>query len=226
MSEHVTAYVFMKEHSERVPDKNMREIAGKPLYCHIVEKLIKSKKISEILINTDSTRIAESIHTTFPELRVAMREEHLLGDMVGPNELIDSDIKNFNSEHVFQTHSTNPMITVDTINRAIEEYFHGLGKHDSIFSVTAIRKRYFWGDGNAINHDPAKICRTQDLTPIYEENSCFYIFSKNSFLLNNKNRIGCKPGMFEIPAKQALDIDEMFEFEFTKFMLENEVHNG
>ena len=40
-----------------------------------------------------------------------------------------------------------------------------------------------------MNHDPAVLARTQDLDPIYLENSCFYIFSKDSFAATG-NRLG------------------------------------
>ena len=49
--------------------------------------------------------------------------------------------------------------------------------------------------------------RTQDLEPWYEENSCIYIFSRNSFEKTNA-RIGLRPKLFEIPKLEAIDIDE------------------
>ena len=61
-----------------------------------------------------------------------------------------------------------------------------------------------------MNHDP-KMLVTQHLDPIYEENSCFYIFTKDSFL-NNDSRIGSKPFMFEIDKIESIDIDEPQDF--------------
>ena len=45
-------------------------------------------------------------------------------------------------------------------------------------------------NGKPYNHDPNKLIRTQDLEPLYEENSGFYIFTKNSFKNANNKRIG------------------------------------
>ena len=80
-------------------------------------------------------------------------------------------------------------------------------KADSLFGVTKFQTRFYKGDGTPINHDPDNLIRTQDLEPWYEENSCIYIFDKNSFA-STKARIGRKPILFEIPKLESIDIDE------------------
>jgi CMP-N-acetylneuraminic acid synthetase len=52
---------------------------------------------------------------------------------------------------------------------------------------------------------------TQHLKPIFEENSCFYIFTKESFLSTN-SRIGSSPLMYEIDKIESIDIDEKDDF--------------
>lgn len=53
--------------------------------------------------------------------------------------------------------------------------------------------------------------RTQDLPPIFEENSNIFIFNKKT-LTERNNRIGFNPLMFEIPRLEAVDIDEELDF--------------
>ena len=62
-----------------------------------------------------------------------------------------------------------------------------------------------------MNHDPQVLLRTQDLPPLFEENSCLYLFERESFLVR-ANRIGEKPVMFEVDSMEALDIDEELDF--------------
>jgi CMP-N-acetylneuraminic acid synthetase len=62
-----------------------------------------------------------------------------------------------------------------------------------------------------VNHNPNILLRTQDLPPIYEENSCIYIFKRET-LIARRNRLGERPLMFEIPAVEAWDIDEELDF--------------
>lgn len=58
-----------------------------------------------------------------------------------------------------------------------------------------------------MNHNPAVLLRTQDLPPLFEENSCIYIF-KGADLLRRHQRIGERPMLFEMPAMESLDIDD------------------
>jgi len=53
--------------------------------------------------------------------------------------------------------------------------------------------------------------RTQDLPPVYEENSCIYIFTRQT-LAQRRNRIGERPYLFEMDPLEARDIDEEFDF--------------
>mgnify|MGYP000064684592 CR=1 FL=1 len=181
----VKALVPMKAHSERVPNKNLRNLNGKPLFHWIMENLSKSKYIDEIIINTDSDEIAKSAKDNF-NVTILDRPNYLKGDMVGIQPLIEYDLLNTNGEYYLQTHSTNPLLKTKTIDAAIESFF-SQNEHDALFSVTETKTRFYWPNGKGINHDPKILIRTQDLEPIYEENSCFYIFSKETNLKVEKS---------------------------------------
>ncbi len=218
----ITALVPMKGHSERVPNKNIRLLNGKPA-CHwIIESLSESKYVNEILINTDSKEIADIVNG-FEKVRILERPDFLIGDMVSIQPLIEYDIKQTDNQFFIQTHSTNPMVQPRTIDKAIEDFFNQ-SEHDALFSVTPIQTRFYWKNGEGINHDPKHLIRTQDLEPIYEENSCFYIFSKET---NHKikNRLGSKPMMYPISALEAADIDTMTDFHWAEFLL-SRFHSG
>jgi CMP-N-acetylneuraminic acid synthetase len=220
----ITALVPMKGHSERVPRKNVRSLVGKPAFHWIIETLSKSKYITEILINTDSKEIAESAQANFPKVKILERPEFLLGDMVSIQPLIGYDIEQTDAQYFLQTHSTNPLVTVESIDRAIETFF-AQSAHDALFSVTEVKTRFYWPDGRGINHDPKHLIRTQDLTPIYNENSCFYIFSKETNR-KIKNRLGQNPLMFAIDRLEAADIDDMEDFYWTEFLLQRKLEGN
>ncbi len=214
--EKISALVPMKGHSERVANKNIRPIAGKPCFHWIMETLSRSKYIGEIVINTDSEEIAEDARKNF-NVTILERPDFLLGDMVSIQPLIAYDISQTTGEYYLQTHSTNPMVKTETIDRAIEAFF-SQNECDALFSVTPVKTRFYWPDGRGINHDPAHLIRTQDLEPVYEENSCFYIFSRET---NQKfeNRLGSKPMMFSIDRIEAADIDDWEDFLWTEHLL-------
>ncbi len=213
----IKALIFMKYHSERVPFKNVRPLAGKPLFHWIMEELGKSKYIKEIIINTDSEIIAEEAQKNFP-VTIHMRPEYLLKITSNEaNQILEYDINNTEGEYFLQTHSTNPLLKASTIDKSIETFFASEG-YDSLFSVTPLQKRFFYQDGKPLNHDPEKLIKTQELPYIYEENSCIYIFSRNVFN-QYKNRIGKKSLLFPMDKIEAQDIDEEYEFMLAEYLM-------
>ena len=218
----IKALVPMKGHSERVPNKNIRPLCGKPVFHWILESLSGSKYINEIIINTDSPEIAKSAKDHF-NVTILERPDFLLGDMVSIQPLIEYDLSQTKGEYYLQTHSTNPLVKTQTIDKAIEAFF-AQTEHDALFSVTPIKTRFYWADGCGINHDPKQLIRTQDLEPIYEENSCLYIFSRETNR-NTKNRLGSNPMMFPMDRLEAIDIDDMEDFYWAEFLLERKVQH-
>ena len=164
----VTALLPMKGYSERVPNKNLRPLCGKPLYHWVILSLQKSQYVKDIVVNTDSHEIAENIRQNFDRVKIIDRPNEIRGYFVIMNTIIAYDLSQLPGEHFLQTHSTNPLLTTETIDKVIELYFANLGKHDSLFTVNRHNSRFYRGDGSPINHDPQKLLRSQDLPPIFE----------------------------------------------------------
>jgi CMP-N-acetylneuraminic acid synthetase len=215
---HIIALVPMRHHSERVSGKNYRLIAGKPLYAHILTTLIGCSEISEVIVDTDSPVIMQGISEQFPSVLVIERPQHLSGDDVPMNEVLLYDVIQAPAAYYLQTHSTNPLLRAETISRAISTFFENFPDYDSLFSVTKIQTRLWDAQCRAINHDPAILLRTQDLPPIYEENSCIYFFERETFL-EKRNRLGVNPLMFEISSRESWDIDDELDFQIVDFLL-------
>ena len=222
MKPKIIALLPMKGNSERVPKKNLKSFNGTPLYQIILNKLLESKIIDEIIVNTDCPNITQSIQSNYKQkVLVRNRPEIIRGDFVSMNKIIEDDLSNSDGEIYIQTHSTNPLLEVKSIDRALHKMLEIGNSNDSIFSVTKIQTRFYDINGKAINHNPQELVRTQDLAPIFEENSCFYIFTKDSFKLSGGKRIGLKPLMFEIDKIEAIDIDNIEDF-----IIAEAVHNS
>ena len=209
----------MRHHSERVPQKNYRLFAGKPLYHYIIRSLLACSIISEIVINTDSHLIKEDAQKNFPEIRLIDRPAHLTDGAVPMNEVLMYDVSCVKADYYLQTHSTNPLLRPETINRAINTFLGNYPENDSLFSVTSLQSRFWSGSGKPINHEPETLLRTQDLSPLFEENSCLYIFPRE-MMLTRKNRIGNCPYMFEVDRIEACDIDEELDFLIAEFLFD------
>jgi len=214
----IVALVPMRHNSQRVPGKNYRLLGGKPLYQHIIETLLGVPEITSVVVDTDSTPVMDGLRAHFPQVRVLERPEHLRADAIPMNEILAHDTAQIEADFYLQTHSTNPLLKAATLSRAIQAFLKEYPAWDSMFSVTRLQTRLWDALTRPINHNPAILLQTQDLPPVYEENSCLYLFSRQT-LLARRNRIGERPLMFEVPAEEAWDIDEELDFEITGFLM-------
>jgi CMP-N-acetylneuraminic acid synthetase len=196
---HIIALVPMRHHSQRVPGKNYRLLAGKPLYQHIIETLRAVPEIDGILVDTDSQPILAGLQRDFPQVQVIDRPEHLRADTIPMNDILLYDTSQVEADFYLQTHSTNPLISPETVSKAIQTFLVEFPAHDSLFSVTRLQTRLYDQQGHALNHDPKILLQTQDLPPVYEENSCLYI----------------------INAEEAWDIDDEMDFRTCDLILSN-----
>jgi CMP-N-acetylneuraminic acid synthetase len=209
----------MRHHSQRVPGKNYRLLAGKPLYQHIIETLLSVPEISTVVVDTDSALIMDGLRRDFPQVIVLPRPENLCEDTISMNEILLYDTSRVGADFYLQTHSTNPLLRPETISKAIQTFLADYPAHDSLFSVTRIQTRLYDQHGNALNHDPEILLQTQDLPPVYEENSCIYIFTREN-LERRHNRLGERPLMFKMDADEAWDIDEELDFAITDLLMQ------
>lgn len=213
----IAALVPMRHSSERVPGKNYRDFAGKPLFFHVIESLIKSKFIDEIVIDTDSPNIINLAKDNFPTVKVLERPKHLRDGAIPMNDVLINLINQTPADFYLQTHSTNPILSSITIDSGIESFLLNYPMYDSLFTVTKRNVRFWDSLARPINHNQNILLRTQDLPPIFEENSCMYIFSKE-ILLRKHNRIGDRPFMLEMNEIEAQDIDVELNFKVAEFL--------
>ena len=217
----IVALVPMRHDSKRVLGKNYRPMCGKPLYAHIIETLLSCPEIAEVVVDTDSPVIIEGLSKDYPQVKVLLRPEELRADITPTNEILIYDTAQVPADLYLQTHSTNPLLKANTISRAIQKLRELYPEYDSLFSVTRLQTRLWDQLGRAVNHNPAVLLRTQDLPPIYEENSCLYLFTREN-LLNRRNRLGDRPFMFEMDTREATDIDEELDFLIAETLLKKQ----
>lgn len=205
----------MKGNSERVPEKNFKDFCGKPLCLWILETLLNVERIEAVVINTDAReRLKKAGVRSSDRVIIRDRDPELCGDLVPMNDIIADDLRAVRASHYLMTHTTNPLVTTATLNRAIDRYLSAvsLAEADSLFSVNRVQTRFYREDGSAVNHHPSQLLRTQDLEPWFEENSNIYLFSADSFEATN-SRIGENAVMFEMEAVESVDIDTPADWE-------------
>jgi CMP-N-acetylneuraminic acid synthetase len=217
----LVALLPMKAHSERVPGKNFRLFNGKPLFRWMLDTLTGLEEVERIVINTDArAMLAEHGVTESPRVTIRDRREELCGDFVSMNRILEDDLAAFPADGYLMTHATNPLLKAATLRAAIDRYreLRASDESDSLFAVTAHQSRFYRRDGTPVNHDPANLARTQDLEPLLEENSCVYLFSRQSFAATGA-RIGARPAMFATPLLESIDIDDADGFRLAELIV-------
>jgi len=158
----VVALLPMKAHSARVTSKNFRMIAGKPLFRWILDTLLSVEAIDKVVINTDARSILSEngLNDGDANGRVVIRDRkpEICGDFVSMNLVLEDDIKAIEADLYFMTHTTNPLLSGETIQAMLEAYVNGSEfGHDSVFGVTPHQTRFYTPEGAPINHDPQNL---------------------------------------------------------------------
>ena len=215
MAQSISAIVPMRDNSERVLNKNIRSFNGKPLYHYIINNLIDCKIFDSVIIDTNIDAVKGEAPKNFPQVIIIDRPDHLKAGEIPMNLVLHHSLQQVDSEFILQTHSTNPLLGKQTILEAVDALQSNYPKTDSLFSVTQLQMRFWDCETKPINHNPGELLRTQDMEPMYFENSCIYIFNREKFL-KIKNRIGTNPRMFEMNKVESFDIDDMEDFKIAE----------
>jgi CMP-N-acetylneuraminic acid synthetase len=209
----VTAILPLRGTSQRVPGKNRRPLAGRPLFHHILETLFAVPDIAVVVVNSDDPAVLDEAAAAFPGIHPMRRPAALSAPDTSMNAVLRDAVDRLPSAGgvLLQTHATNPFLTAATIAAALAAFRRARPERDSLFSVTRRQVRLWDAGGRALNHDPARLLPTQDLPPVFEENSCLYLFTPRG-LRTHGTRIGAAPLPFETPPLESLDIDEEADF--------------
>lgn len=196
----------MKLNNQRLPQKNTRSFTnGKPLCCYILSTLLKVKGIDEVYVYCSNPDIKELL----PQgIKYLQRSECLDKDTTKINEVLCAFSETIDADIYVMSHTTAPFITSDSISKGL--YAVQSGEYDSAFAAKKLQD-FLWKDGKPFNYELDNIPRTQDLPPIYEETSGFYIYTKD-IMEQFGRRIGNRPYIVEVGEIESCDIDELEDF--------------
>lgn len=204
------AIIPIKSISKRIKSKNFKVIKRKKLYRFLLDKL-KKCNFDEVYIDSDSKELEKYCKNN--KFNFIKRLPHLALDSANGNDLLNYHAKVIDADYYFQLFITAPLLSVNTINKCIK-ILHDNKKIDSILTVKKIYS-WFWFGNKPVNYNPKILPRSQDAKPIIQESTGLYGIKK-AVLEKGKCRIGKKPYFYEIPAKEAIDLDTEEDFEILK----------
>lgn len=200
------AIVPMKLNNSRLPQKNTKAFTnGKPLCCYILSTLLLVDGIDEVYVYCSNPSIQEFIPDGVKYLR---RSESLDQDTTKMNEVLQCFAKDVPADIYIMTHTTAPFISKESLKKGLDAVISG--EYDSSFAAKKLQD-FLWKDGVPFNYELDNIPRTQDLPPLYEETSGFYIY-RNEVMTKLNRRIGDHPFIVEVGEIESVDIYEPEDF--------------
>jgi len=215
MASQFSALIPLRGGSKGIPNKNIKQIAGKPLCAWVIESAMGADSIEMVYISTESQQIkivVQEINQQYlnddskkNKLKIIDRPEELANDTASTEAVMLHCMDNTDFDNLITIQATSPMLTSHDLEQAIKQF--QLEKFDSMLSAVEF-KRFLWDEnGSAINYEPCKRPRRQDFKGALMENGAFYITTK-ILLKNEKCRLGGKIGVFTMHDFSAIEIDE------------------
>ncbi len=209
----VVSFIPIKLNNQRLPGKNLLDLAGRPVCDYLFNTVAGIDEIDEKYVYCSDEKICPYIPD---KLTFKKRDARLDGYLVKGLEIIEAFVNDVDADIYVLTHVTQPFTKADSIRNALAKVVSG--EYDSAFSAVALQD-YMWYQGKPFNYDLTDIVRTQELEPVYMETGAFFIFRKEVFTKLHR-RIGEHPYIYEIDQFEAVDIDTQEDFDFAKVVAE------
>ena len=204
----IKALIPVRGGSQRVKNKNSRRFAGKSLLQIKIEQLKRIEGIDEVVVSSDcgemlkvALRYGANAH---------LRDPHFATSTVPMNDVWQHLAENIDCDDIIYTNCTNPLVEDASYFKAIDMYKSLPKEYDSLTTVNVVRE-YLWFNGEAINYDPTKHPRSQDLPAYHALNFAISIIPRN-LMIEKKSILGNNFFQHVISDVEAIDIDTYTDF--------------
>jgi len=217
--------------SKGIKDKNIRDLAGKPLISYTITQALRWGKAEYVVVSTDSLRIAE-VARQFGAQVPFMRPSSLAGDKAPKilairQALIESEnIFGGKFDIVVDLDVTAPLRRISDLDNCLMVFLRRRAK--TLFSVVkAHRNPYFNmveeakdGFARLVKSLPGGIRRRQDAPRVYDMNASIY-FYRRDFLLRDKSLtpFSDRTAIYIMDDLSRYDIDSDTDLEFVEFLI-------
>lgn len=207
----ISAIIVARKGSERIKNKSMLKLDGKTLIARKIHQLQKCKHINRVILGSDSEKMLEEARNAGAE--AIKRPEYYCNETTASaNQMIKNMCSLIQTDIVVWAHCTNPLLSPQTYDKAIETYLNNLPDYDSLLSVTKLQE-HLWQDFKPLNYNPwgERHIPARELKPLYMQDGGIFIQSHEN-MFKNSYFFGEKPYLFEIPSDEFLDINNYRDY--------------
>ncbi len=217
------AIITARSGSKGLPDKNIRELCGKPLLAYSIECALRSGQFAKVFVSTDSEKYAE-IAAHFGADASFLRSEETSGDMAGSWDVVREVVNRFEQkgeffDRIMLLQPTSPLRTVSDIRNSfllMEEK-----GANSVVSVCEMEHSPLWS--NTLGEDLCmdnfrreNYCdiRRQELPIYYRLNGAVFLIKRGE--LEQPQMLRHKSYAYIMPTERSIDIDTEFDFKIAE----------
>nr|WP_321239564.1 acylneuraminate cytidylyltransferase family protein [uncultured Tolumonas sp.] len=206
--------------SKRLPGKNIKPLAGKPLIRWTTQAALASGEFDMVIVSTDSQAIADIAMQDSGVIFPGLRPTELASDTATTHDVV-SYVVQWVEEHYAMVNMvailqpTSPLRTAQHIKEAVA--FYQNKKATAVVSVCELEHPVQYCNrlpkDNSLNGfiTPLVNKRSQDLEPFYRLNGAIYLFDRQH--VGNLSGIYCETSYaYLMDKKSSVDIDDEFDF--------------
>jgi N-acylneuraminate cytidylyltransferase len=228
------AFIFARGGSKSIPGKNIKPLQGKPLIQYSIEVALQTSGINNVFVSTDDADIA----------KVSRSNGAIVIDR--PIELAQDDSPEWQAwkhaiswvreqygdfEEFISLPATSPLRSVKDVESAILQRSN-IGADICIAITPASRSPYFnmvkqLGNNliELVNKRTNSISRRQDAPEVFDITTVVYV-ANVEFIMSHDNIFDGVVTSVVVPRHRAVDIDDMYDFNFAESILNNTVSEG
>ena len=216
--------------SKGVPNKNIRDLLGKPLILYTIEQAFRSKMINRVVVSTDSGQIASVAKQAGAEVPF-MRPAHLATHDAPKLPVIQHTVQyymnnvNYQPDYVIDLDPTSPLRLNEDIDKCLDLIINDPACDSVITGYRSNKNPYFnmieiSQDGYAhLSKKTEKlIAGRQDAPAVYAMNASIYVW-RTHVLLNQERIISGRVRFFEMPEDRSIDIDTEVDFKLVELLI-------
>lgn len=223
------ALIFARGGSKGVPNKNIKNLLGKPLLGRAIEQAKAIGRITRVIVSTDSDEIAKIALDYGAEILFKRPKELALDNSPEwhswQHALREIEkIEGILPEMMISIPTTAPLRSILDIENCLDEFEKGGA--DIVFGITPSHSNPYFNmvsiqDNNFVSlvmQSKDGVARRQESPVVYDMTTVAYVANSNFVLNHNRIFDGRCRGVY-IPRVRSLDIDTELDFLMAEFLM-------
>lgn len=210
--------------SKRLPGKNLREFAGRPLIAWVIEAALQSEVFDRVLVSTDCPSIAREARACgawVPFLRpaeLASDQATSLDALVhAVRWVVEQQPAESSLQLVGLMQPTSPFLTARHVREAVDLFERR--SFSSLSTMCPVHERPEWmfrrdEEGRATPVDAQGVfLPSHELPPLYRENGALYLLHPSLLLKHHRLYNFANHGAYLMSVVDSIDIDDASDWE-------------